>query len=424
MAETEDLKRSVEHLFRHESGRMLAALLRLFGLRQVEIAEDLVQETLLAAYEQWKIQGIPEQPRAWLYRTAKNKAVDFLRRERNFSTNIAPNYLLKTARDTAQRQNWLDTYFLDTEIEDAQLRMMFACCHPLLSAEQHLVLMLRTLCGLSTRETAQALLLPEDTIGKRLLRTKEKIKAADIALKVPAGQALQSRLDAVLQAVYLLFNESYKSSTDAALIRLDLCAEALRLCELLTRHAATALPQAHALMSLLCFQASRLDARMDAQGAIIVLEHQDRSRWSRPLIAAGYEHFDKSQRGDHISAYHIEAAIASYHASAPHFEQTNWKAIYHCYTLLLRTAPSPLVALNQAIALGYANGPEAGLAALLCIEGLAENHLWHAALGDFYHKKGQAKAAQAAYDAALRWATVPAERQLLASKRRRSGEGL
>jgi len=415
--EAQKLPTSVEHLFRHESGRMLSVLVRLFGFRQVEIAEDIVQDTLLAALETWKLSGPPEQPRAWLYRTAKNKAVDFLRRERNFNERVAPNFLLKTAREGGPQNAWLDAFFLENEIEDAQLRMMFACCHPALSPDNQLVLVLRTLCGLSTREIAAALLLPDDTVGKRLLRTKEKIKAAsDSPLDVPSGAALLPRLDAVLQAVYLLFSEGYKSSSGDAVIRRELCEEALRLGGLLARHQATNLPKTHALLSLMCFQTSRFEARSDAAGNIILLEHQDRSRWHQPLIAAGYEHLKRATQGDDLSEYHIEAAIASYHASAPAFEKTNWKAIFYCYDLLLRAAPSPFVALNRAIALGYAEGPKAGIEALLHIGELSKSHLWHVALGDFYQKNAAPAEAEAAYRKALDLVQLPAERRVIEGK--------
>ncbi len=416
MAADANIPQSIEHLFRHESGKMLAVLVKLFGFRQVEIAEDIVQDTLLAAFESWKLGGIPDQPRAWLYRTAKNKAIDFLRRERNFKDNVAPAYLQRELRDEVPKQKWLDHFFGDQEIEDAQLRMMFACCDDTLSVENQLALMLRTLCGLSVREIAVALLLPEDTVGKRLLRTKEKLKAQNATLEVPMGAALAPRLDAVLQAIYLLFSEGYKSNTENSIIRRELCDDALRLCHILARHPATNLPKTHALLSLICFQASRFDARLDPEGRIILLEKQDRGRWNQPLITLGYQHLGAASSGKQLSEYHLEAAIASYHASAPDFEQTNWKGIFFCYDLLYKINASPFVALNRAIALGYADGPKAGIAALLNISELRENHSWHLALGDFYHKNKEKAAAETAYRAALQLARLPAEQILIQQK--------
>lgn len=415
MLESTNVQVSVEHLFRHESGKMLAVLVKLFGLPQVGVAEDIVQETLLAALETWKLRGMPDQPRAWLYRTAKNKTIDFLRRERNFQANIVPN-LHTAAAQHATPDGWLDNFFLDAEIEDAQLRMMFACCHPAIPTEAQLVLMLRSLCGLSIREIATAFLQPEETMAKRLYRAKEKIRQENLSLEVPAGAHLAPRLDAVLQAIYLLFNEGYKSASEASVIRRELCEEALRLGDLLLRHPASQLPKTYALLALMCFQASRFDARLDESGAIILLENQDRSRWNQSLISAGYAHLQRSFQGNEITDYHLEAAIASYHASAPGFAQTNWKSIFYCYDLLLKINPSPFVALNRAIALGYADGPQAGISALQSISGLEQHYLYHAALGDFFVKLENTAAARQAFKTALKLAQLPAECRVLELK--------
>jgi RNA polymerase sigma factor (sigma-70 family) len=400
------------HLFRHESGKMLAVLVRLFGLPRVEIAEDIVQDTLLSALETWKLRGIPENPRAWLYRSAKNRCIDWLRREQAFQTRILPQI------EPTEAEHLLDTCFLEQEIDDAQLQMMFAACHPAIPADAQLILILKTLCGLSVREIAAALFLPDDTIAKRLYRAREKLRSENLQLEVPAGTDLRPRLDAVLQSIYLLFNEGYKSASDNAVIRRDLCAEALRLGGLLCRHTATGLPKTHALQSLMCFQAARFDARLDAAGGIITLEKQDRSRWNGALVRLAYEHLNLSGKGLEPSEYHLEAAIASYHMSAPDFAHTNWKAIYYCYNLLFSMQPSAAVALNRAIALGYAEGPEAGLKGLLNLEGLDKNPHYHAALGDMYRLSQKYKQATAAYRAALSLPLLQAERQVLEAKMR------
>jgi RNA polymerase sigma factor (sigma-70 family) len=415
MQVTENIHQTAAHLFRHESGKMLAVLVKLFGLPQVEVAEDIVQETLLAAVESWKLKGMPDDPRAWLYRTAKHKTIDFLRRERNFRDNIAPNFAQQNLQNAAPTQ-WMDVFFLDAEIEDAQLRMMFACCHPAIPAESQMSLMLRSLCGLSNREIAAALLLPEDTVAKRLYRAKEKIREEKLRLEVPIGEQLLPRLDAVLQAVYLLFNEGYKSSTTAAVIRHDLCEEALRLGDLLSNNQHSHLPKTHALQALMCFHAGRFAARMDDAGDIVLLENQDRSRWDRRLIGLGYMHLRDASVGNAISEYHLEAAIASYHVGSPSFGQTNWKAIFYCYDLLLKINPSPVVAMNRAIALGYADGAKAGIEALVQVEGLENNHLFHAALGDFQSKAGDVKTAIGSYEMAMKMAQLPAERKVLSAK--------
>ncbi len=409
------MNQTMEHLFRHESGKMLSVLVRLFGLQQVEIAEDLVQETLLNAFETWRLKGLPDNPRAWLYRAAKNRTIDFLRRERNFHQRIAPN-LARQSADEQEAPVWIDTLFLDSEMEDAQLRMMFACCHPSIPVEAQLALVLRNLCGLSAGEIASALLTPEETIAKRLYRAKEKIRQENLTLEAPAGAALVDRLDAVLQAVYLLFNEGYKSASAPTVIRRDICMEALRLGDLLCRHPLSGLPKTQALQALMCFHASRFDARLDDSGDIILLEQQDRSRWDQALIARGYAHLHASTGGDELHEYHLEAAIASYHASAPAFAKTNWKAIFYCYDLLLKINPAPVVALNRAIALGYAEGAKAGIEALQAIEGLENNYLYHTALGDFWVKAGSADMARTAYTQAMAFARLEAERRVIGSK--------
>lgn len=392
---------------------MLAVLVKLFGLSQVEIAEDIVQETLLSALESWKLKGVPADPRAWLYRAAKNRTIDYLRRERNFKTRVAPNFQQSSS---PIESSWLDGYFLDTEIEDAQLRMMFASCHPAIPIESQLALMLRTLCGLSTQEIAAAFLLPSDSIVKRLYRAKEKIRLEKLSLEVPSGNDLLPRLDAVLHAVYLLFNEGYKSASNDEVIRRDLCVEAIRLGTLLARHPLSNQPKTHALLALMCFHAARLDTRLSSDGEIVLLENQDRSTWNQQLIGLAYSHFKQSSQGEDLSAYHLEAAIASYHAVAPSFEQTNWQAIFYCYNLLYALNPSPIIALNRAIARGYAEGPVAGIEALLNITDLQQHYLYHTALGDFYTKKGDAKTAHAAYERALNLVNLSAERKVIEQK--------
>jgi RNA polymerase sigma factor (sigma-70 family) len=412
---SQQINQTTAHLFRQESGKMCAVLVKLFGLNQVQIAEDIVQETLISAFDAWKLSGIPDNPRAWLYRVAKNKTIDFLRRERNFKDVIAPNIAFELVQHQA-KNTWLDDFFLENEIEDAQLRMMFACCHPEIPIEQQLALMLRTLCGLSAKEIAAAFLQSEDTIGKRIFRAKDKIRQAKLSLEVPMGEDLLPRIDAVLQSIYLLFNEGYKSSSESAVIRRDLCSEAMRLCALLAQSSVGNLPKTHALLALICFQSARFDARLDSEGQIILLENQDRNLWKRSLIGLGYEHFKQASKGQEISEYHLEAAISSYHSAAPTFAATNFQAIFYCYDLLLQINPSPIVAFNRAIALGYSEGAKAGIEALLGIEDIEKNYLYHTALGDFYKKNKQPKEAAQRYEKALTLVTLPAERRVLEDK--------
>ena len=249
-----------------------------------------------------------------------------------------------------------------------------------------------------------------------MYRAKEKIRLEKLSLEVPSGNDLLPRLDAVLHAVYLLFNEGYKSASNDEVIRRDLCVEAIRLGTLLARHSLSNQPKTHALLALMCFHAARLDTRLNPEGGIILLERQDRSAWNQQLIGLAYSHFKQSSQGEDLSAYHLEAAIASYHAVAPSFEQTNWQAIFYCYNLLYALNPSPIIALNRAIARGYAEGPVAGIEALLNITDLQQHYLYHTALGDFYTKKGDAKTAHAAYERALNLVNLSAERKVIEQK--------
>jgi RNA polymerase sigma factor (sigma-70 family) len=419
MLEQKPVSQIVDHLFRHEAGKMIEVLTKFFGLQQVELAEDMVQETLLTAFETWKLKGIPDNPQAWLYQVAKNKILTYLRREQNFQKNIAHN-LIYSIENEALIHNKLDEFFLENEIEDAQLRMMFACCHPSVSTDLQLILMLKTLCGLSIKEIAAALLSQEDTIAKRLFRAKEKIKQEGILLEVPVGNELVERLDAVLKAIYLLFNEAYKSTSTDTIIRQELSDEALRLGAILAGRPLSILdknaPKINALMALMCFHAARFDSRLDDTGNIILLENQDRTLWNPYLIKQAYSFFKASSEGSDISEYHIEAAIASYYTQAESFEKTNWQAIFYCYNLLYSIKPTPIVAFNRAIARGYNEGAKVGIEALLDIEGLEKNHFYHTALGDFYQKNNQKAKAKTSYELALNFVFLGAEKKVILDK--------
>ena len=304
----------VDHLFRHESGKMVAVLTRVFGFANMEQAEDIVQDTIIRALETWKFGKVPDNPQAWLYRTAKNKAIDLIRRQKvkhKIESEIAP--LLKSEYTLVPSMNDM---FRENEIKDSQLRMMFACCHPSITIESQLTLMLKTLCGLSTREIGNAFLTTEDTIQKRLYRTKEKIKEEHISLDYPGADVMQARLDTVLKALYLLFNEGYNSSHPEKLIREDLCEEAIRLTILLTENSKTNQPHTNALLALMCYQASRFGARLDDKGFIVLLKDQERMHWNKFLIDRGNEYLVRSADENAVHDYHIEAAIASAHANA------------------------------------------------------------------------------------------------------------
>jgi len=414
MDQNKNINQLVDHLFRHESGKMIAVLSRLLGLQNIEVAQDLVQDTLLQAMSTWSYKSVPDNPCAWLYRVAKNKAIDFLRREKRFR-DISPqfSYLLESEYTLSATVNNL---FLESEIEDSQLRMMFACCHPIIAEESQIALTLKTLCGLSVSEIAKAFLTSDETIAKRIYRAKEKIKAEKIELDVPESHELSSRIDMVLKSLYLLFNEGYKSSNPDILIREDLCEEAMRLCFLLTQHPLTSFPRTKALLALMCFQASRLDARLDDNNNIILLKNQDRSKWNRALMSKGFELMEESTEPFEISSYHLEAAIASQHAAARSFEQTNWKSIYHLYEMLYELQPNPIVAMNKAIASSYAISKQNALKELQQITGLEDHHLYYASIGEIYFDLENRLEAKKFFEKALLLTSSEYEQQLLISK--------
>ena len=414
MKQQKNITQLIDHLFRHESGKMISVLSRLLGLQNIEVSQDIVQDTLLQAMNTWSFKGIPDNPSAWLYRVARNKAIDFLRREKRFR-DISPqySYLLQSEYTLASTVN---NFFLENEIQDSQLRMMFACCHPSIAEESQIALTLKTLCGLSIGEISKAFLTTEETIAKRIYRAKEKIKTENIQLDVPHSNELSSRIDTVLKSLYLLFNEGYNSSHPDNLIREDLCEEAMRLCFLLTQHSLTAFPRSKALLALMCFQASRLDARLDDKSNIILLKHQDRSKWNRSLMSKGFELMEESTEPFEVSSYHLEAAIASQHATAISFEQTDWKSIYHLYEMLYQLQPNPVIAMNKAIASAYAIRRENALNELQKIKGLEHHHLFYASIGEIYFELENKNEAKKFYQKALQFTSSGFEQQLLISK--------
>jgi RNA polymerase sigma factor (sigma-70 family) len=407
----------VGHLFRKEAGKMAAVLTRLLGFGNLDITQDIVQDTLLKAVTVWKYKGIPENPSAWLYTVAKRKAIDVLRqRKLRESVHEEMAHALESEWTLAPTVNQL---FVDNEIEDSQLRMVFTCCHPAIPYESQIALTLKTLCGLSVSEIARSFLTTDETIAKRLYRAREKIRQENITLEVPAPSSLPARLDVVLHTLYLLFNEGYNSSHPDQLIRNDLCEEAMRLCLLLTRNNITNTPRTNALLSLMCLQASREAARLSKDGEIVVLKDQDRSLWNRALIEKGLSFLNLASEGPGLTDYHIEAAIAAHHAMAESFEHTNWEAIFHLYGSLSAIKPAPVIDMNKAIALGYWKSASEGLEALMAIKGLEETHRYHAALGDFYFEVNDRKNAMQAYDQALSLVSSNPERELLKKKRSR-----
>ncbi|MCW5910227.1 MAG: tetratricopeptide repeat protein [Cyclobacteriaceae bacterium] len=406
----------VSHLFRQEAGKMAAVLARMTGLQHLNVAEDIVQDTLLQAMNVWKLKGIPENPSAWLYTVAKRKAIDVIR-QRNSHTHIEKE-LAQAFKSEWTLAPAINHLFFEHEIEDSQLRMMFACCHPAIPYESQIALILKTLCGLSISEIAHSFIATEETIAKRLYRAREKIRDEGIELET-LPKILTNRKDTVLHTLYLLFSEGYNSTHPDTLIRHDLCEEAMRLCLLLTKNKLTDSPDANALLALMCFQASRAEARLNEHGNIVLLHEQNRTQWNKALIEKGYEFLDKSSEGNELSEYHLEAAIAATHAQAAAFEETDWVRIVSLYEMLLSLKPDPIIELNLAIACGHAQSPEAGLKKLQAILGLEQNSIYHAALGDFHAQLKQHEAAHQHYQKALSLTYLKAEQALLQTKMNR-----
>jgi RNA polymerase sigma-70 factor (ECF subfamily) len=408
-----------EHLFRRESGRMVAALTRIFGVHNLALAEDVVQDAFCRALEVWKVRGIPENPSAWLMATAKNRALDVVRRERTART-FAPEMgrMLETEWTTVPI---VDEAFALHAIRDEQLRMMFSCCHPRLSEEAQVALILNILCGVGAHEIASAYLSGRAAIEKRISRAK-KVLASSERLFDLADVDFASRLSAVRRALYLLFNEGYHGGSGEAAVRVELCGEAMRLTALLREHPAAATPATNALAALMYLHAARLPARIDSAGDLHSLAHQDRSRWDTRLLAEGLALLERSAAGPELTAYHIEAAIAAAHTSARSVEETDWQSIVSLYDRLMDVAPSPVVALNRAIAIAERDGAERGLEELHAIAErarLSSYPFYPAAMGELELRRGDHANARKHFQAALGLARNTTERRFLEKRLRR-----
>ncbi|MBL7939007.1 MAG: sigma-70 family RNA polymerase sigma factor [Flavobacteriales bacterium] len=413
MSDSAPIEQLTDRLFRHEAGRMVGALTRLFGTQHLELAEDVVQETLLKAMRDWPYHGVPEKPAAWLHRVAKNLAIDQLRRKARGVELLKENAALLRSEWTLSAT--VAEAFKEEAIADDQLRMLFACCHPTMPQEQQVALALRTLCGFSVPEIARAFVTNEETINKRLYRAREAFRALG-RVEFPPTPELPLRLRPVLATVYLLFNEGYNSTEHKDLIREDLIEEALRLGDMLVRHPLTGRPPTQALLALMLFHTARSVARVDADGAIVLLPDQDRGQWDRRLIALAEHYLQQAVKSGDVSTYHFEAAIAGIHTHAPTFAATDWPTIVALYDRLLALAPTDIVRLNRAIALARAQGAAAGLQALDLITGLGDAHLYHAARGDLLRELGRAEEARSAYELASGLTTSPAAKDLLNRK--------
>lgn len=403
----------VDHLFRREAGRMVAVLTRAFGPAHLDLAEEVVQEALIQALRRWPFHGVPDNPRAWLYRVARNLALDRLRRDTTFRGKE------EAIRRTLAADAEPEEAFLEGEIADDQMRLIFLACHPELPPDARVALTLKTVCGFSVAEIARAFLSQETTVAQRLVRAQRRIRERGIPFEVPAPAELPARLGAVLEVLYLLFNEGYGAHVGDELVRADLCAEAIRLTSHLAELPATDRPVVHALSALLLFQASRLPARVDAEGNLVLLAEQDRSLWDRKLIARAFHHLERAAAGDELTVYHVQAAIAAQHAAAPAAEETDWQAILELYDQLLALDPSPVVALNRAVAVARVEGPRKGLDVLSEIAdhpSIARYYLSFATRGELLAEAGEPEAAAAAYRRALECPSSDPERRFLERK--------
>jgi RNA polymerase sigma-70 factor (ECF subfamily) len=381
------------------------------------MAEDVVQEALVRALKSWPYYGIPKNPAAWLTQTAKNLALDLIRRERLFQDK-QPEIITFVEQWSADSSEG-DSATFDNEIKDDRLRLMFACCHPLIPQESQTALALKTLCGFSPAEIAKAFLTSDAAIAKRLTRARQKIQQLRIPFEIPSGEAMPARLDGVLQTLYLLFNEGYKASSGERLIRADLCHEAIRLTTLLAASPVGNQPRVHALAALMLLNGARLPARLDEGGNILRLEDQDRSSWDQSMIGRGMFHLARSAAGGVISEYHLQAGIAAVHCAAKDYESTDWPKILSLYDRLIEIDDSPVVALNRAVATAQVHGPRAGIEAVENIrqhQMLESYHLLYAVLAEFESQLNDYQAAANHLRKALQFTEVRSEQALLSKR--------
>ena len=403
-------------LFRRESVRLLAALTRIFGVEHIALAEDVAQETLTAAFEAWRWSGVPDHYSALLMASAKNRVIGVFRRERT-ARNFGPE-LTRLIESEQSFEPAVAELFLPEALRDDELRMMFSCCQPRLKEDVQIALVLKNLCGLNVEEIAGAFLTSPAAIEKRLTRGRTAIADSKRFFELTAAD-FDARLSTVHRALYLLFNEGYHSAGADSVVRVDLCREALRLVQLLDEHGPAATPMTKALAALMCLNAARLPGRIDEGGNLKAILYQDRSRWDRALIAEGLELLAASASGDELTAYHVEAAIAGVHASAESADQTAWGEIVSLYDALLKLRPSPVVALNRAMAIAQHDGPQRGLDAIRAIRDVDQLSLYPfypAALGDLELRLGRLAAAAVHFKAALELARNDSERRFLEAR--------
>ena len=413
--------RDIERLFRREATRLISVLTRILGTHNLELAEDVVQDSFAAALRAWTTRGIPENPSAWLLTTARNRAIDAIRRERTHR-RFAPD-LARFLDSEWTLSSTVDEAFGDDWARDDQLRMIFMCCGPRMAIENRLPLILRTLCGLTIPAIARALLTTEPTINKRLYRTRKSLEG--VSFELPPNEEIPVALETVHTVLYLLFNEGYLSTGDEPVQR-ELCVDAMHLTHLLVEAPSVCTSDTLALMALMCFAQARIDSRVDDAGHLVSLDRQDRSRWDQALIRSGYAYLARSAQMEAVVAgrYHLEAAIASRHCAAASFAQTDWDSICNLYDRLLEIDPSALSRLNRAVAVSYRSGPDAAIPLVEELEDAPDmptGHLIPATLANLYQRAGQSDRAAELLEEALARTRSPHERHLIRTQVSRSG---
>ncbi len=398
----------IPHLFRTEFRKITAVLCKAFGIENIEIAEDLAGETFLSALESWPYKGVPKNPAAWLYMVAKNKAKNYIARDHVFSEKIAGQVIAASPESVE-----IEIDLSDKNITDSQLQMLFAVCHPSISTEAQIGLALRILCGFGIDEIANALLSNKETINKRLFRAKEKLRLEKVQIEFPGGAEIVQRLDTVLTTLYLLFSEGYYSESQDAVLREDLCLEAMRLTYLLIENVQTNQPNVNALFALMCFHASRFEARKTENGEIVLYHDQDESRWNNELIAKGAYYLHLASHKNEISKYHIEATIAYWNTQKADTKE-KWGNILHFYNLLLQLEYSPIAALNRTYALSKVYGKEAAIIQAEKLQ-LTTNHFYYTLLGELYTGIDNEKAKQN-FQKAFDLAKTATDKQILQKK--------
>jgi RNA polymerase sigma-70 factor (ECF subfamily) len=429
LGELVEIKPLVDHLFRHESGKLVAILTRIFGTEHIELAEDVVQDSLLEALDQWRYNGVPDNPSGWLFRVAKNKALNIIEREkykRKYVNQVSHH--LRAEQSTGSETD----FFSNQWMQDDQLRMIFTCCHPAISPDSQIALALKTLCGFSIAEIAKAFLTSEENINKRLVRARQNIRDAKIPFEIPRGKELERRLNTVLETIYLLFNEGYSASKGNEVVRYELCEEAIRLAQIvLDNNSFDNKENVHALLALMFLNASRFKARQDAEGNLLTMEQQDRSVWDSQMRAVGLFHLAEASKNDSIGIYHILAAISAQYNIANDYESTDWKNILSLYDSLIQLDKSPVVLLNRAIVVSKVSGSRQALAELEKIKhdpSLKNYYLFQSTQAEFFTELNEFAKAIVSLEKAIQLAPLQSEKEVFrkkldAARKKKSGAG-